>query len=254
MAPEEFRNAILQKGAVFLPNRADPGLLDKIHRELNRLFASYPDLSDEQLAVSDPSTREQIDLSHVSERTFSTFAGFSYYEVLRQSGLWEMVQKALPETQPEESPFCHSRRVATPDRKEFFSWVIDYHVDAQFHWAHQLNINFWTPLVACGKAAPGISVIPIGLERSKGYLEFNPTGRYEFEHQEFNQSKFRVSKMRTEILSEQGLLASAWSPEFEMGDVLAFSNFTMHCTYYRPEMTEPRTSVELRVELPGFPI
>jgi hypothetical protein len=52
-----------------------------------------------------------------------------------------------------------------------------------------------------------------------------------------------------ESLGKHGLLKYVWAPQFEKGDILAFTNFTMHATHCLPTMTLPRASVEVRVNL-----
>jgi hypothetical protein len=57
--------------------------------------------------------------------------------------------------------------------------------------------------------------------------------------------------MRLDKLHEHELSKYLWAPEFEKGDILAFTNFTTHATHYLPEMTQPRSSVEVRISLPA---
>jgi hypothetical protein len=62
---------------------------------------------------------------------------------------------------------------------------------------------------------------------------------------------FVAKKESVESLNRHGLLEYVWAPEFNKGDILAFTNFTMHATHCLPTMTLPRTSVEVRVNLLG---
>jgi hypothetical protein len=114
-----------------------------------------------------------------------------------------------------------------------------------------LSINFWTPLVACGVDAPGLKVIPLGVAKTKSYLEYNSDG-HQLQAGDFAyMAKFRCSKMELAALEEHDLIKRVWAPEFNAGDVLAFTNFTMHATHHTKTMSNPRTSVEVRIDLPG---
>jgi hypothetical protein len=124
-------------------------------------------------------------------------------------------------------------------------------VDAQFHYIHELSINFWTPLTACGKDSPGLEVILLGVQETRDYLEFNEAGYEPGPDDIALMHHFRWNKARLDKLKESGLAKHIWAPEFEEGDILAFTNFTMHATHYLPGMKTPRTSVEVRVNMPG---
>jgi hypothetical protein len=131
----------------------------------------------------------------------------------------------------------------------FFDAPTDFHVDAQYHFIHQLSINFWTPLTACGKNSPGVKVILLGEEETKDYLEFYEAGYAPEPDDIDNMCHFRCNKMRLDTLRKHELTEYLWAPQFEKGDILAFTNFTMHATHYLPEMAQPRTSVEVRISL-----
>jgi len=130
-------------------------------------------------------------------------------------------------------PPHHCRR-----SQDFFDAPIDFHVDAQYHFIHQLSINFWTPLTACGKDAPAIKVLLLGVQETKDYLEFDEAGYAPQLGDIDNMRHFRCDKMRFDNLQEHELVKYIWAPEFEKGDILAFTNFTMHAPHYLPELTQ----------------
>jgi hypothetical protein len=259
LQPEEFRDVILRRGAVMLRKAADPYLLDQIRQKIDGLFAHYataPWVEHEaHPASSDPVNYDdfwsQLKRSHIFDRAFRQFSGLSYFDIIRDNGLWDLAASAFHECQVTESADCNCRRTTIGDLKMFFDAPIDFHVDAQYHFIHQLSINFWTPLTACGKNSPGIKVVLLGEQETKDYLEFDEAGYAPEPGDIDNMRHFRCNKMRLDKLQEHELAKYLWAPEFEKGDILAFTNFTMHATHYLPEMTQPRTSVEVRISLPA---
>src|SRR5262249_21137923 len=151
-----------------------------------------------------------------------------------------------------ESDVANCRRIADGELHQLWDKPVEFHIDAAVFYDDRLSINFWTPLVACGSDAPGLQVVPIGVAETRAYLEHDPIG-YPPQWGDFAlMHKFRCAKMALPTLDANGLLGRVWAPEFQPGDVLAFTNFTMHSTHYAPTMTRPRLSVEVRVDLPGY--
>ena len=240
-----------------LRKAVEPLLLKSIQTPLEQSFAQYlnipPAEFQRHLASQDPVARDfwqQIQLGHMFDRTFKPAAGFSFFEIVRSSGLWSFTALAFPESLLEESSVCNCRRITDSDVRQFWDRPIEFHIDAQFFYDEKLSINFWTPLVPCGLLAPGLKVIPIGVHETRTYLEYNPDG-YDPGPKDFaRMHKFRCSKLEPFLLQKHGFLSQQWAPQFEVGDILAFTNFTLHATHFTDTMTEPRISVEVRVDLP----
>jgi hypothetical protein len=256
--PKVFRDLLLRHGAVMLRNAADLKLLDEIEALLSKLFGQYDclpaDEFEKHLRSEDPIERDfwqQIKRSHIFDRTFREFAGFSYFNIIRSVNLWNLAQKAFPETELTESIVCNCRRVNVADLHRFWDQPISFHVDSQFFYDEKLSINFWTPLVPCGVNAPGLKLILIGVQDTKDYLEYNNVGYEPAPGDIARMHKFRCDKMDLDALQRNGLLKYMWAPAFNKGDVLAFTNFTMHATHFTSKMSLPRTSIEVRVDLPS---
>jgi hypothetical protein len=85
----------------------------------------------------------------------------------------------------------------------------------------------------------------MGVAQTKSYLEFEPD-------RPILADRFNTAKMSMDALRANGLSQLVCSPELAKGDILAFTNFTMHSTYVTPAMTQSRIGVEARVDLKGF--
>jgi hypothetical protein len=257
LAPRKFRKTIMRRGAVMLRGAVDPALLRDVKHKLELLYAKYNDLPDaefaQHLASVDPVERdhwEQINRSHVFDRTFQKFAGYSFFDIVDRSGLRDFVAQAFPKATVARSKECTSRRITDNQLHKTWDRPIEFHVDAQVFYDDRLSINFWTPLDPCGVTAPGLQVILLGVEQTKKYLEHNPDGYAPRAEDIGIMHHFRCAKMYLPALRRNGLDRQFWAPEFALGDVLALTNFTMHATHYEPSMKTPRTSVEVRLDLP----
>jgi len=257
--PEAFREAILRRGAVMLRKAADKETLLEIKAALDALFNDYAATPagefERHLESNDPGERdlwEQIKRSHIFDRTFKLATGRSYYEIIRKSGLWALAEQAFPESAVAESQVCNCRRVSDADIRPLFDRPIEFHIDAQVFYDHCLSVNFWTPLDPCGVDAPGLEVIPLGVDETRKYLEHKQMGYSRRPADIGLMHHFRCAKLEAAPLAESGLVSRVWVPEFEVGDVLAFTNFTMHATHHTAAMSQPRVSVEVRVDLPGY--
>ena len=140
----------------------------------------------------------------------------------------------------DESVVCNRRRTTVGDLNNFFDKPLDFHIDAQFFSPDHLSVNFWTPLMDCGKDAPGLRIIQLGVQETKNYLEFNGAGYLPKATDIDHMSKFRCEKMTSLRLEENGLMNLMRARQFKKGDILAFTNFTMHGTHFTSEMTIPR--------------
>lgn len=83
-----------------LRNVADPELLDRIRQKIDELFAKYADVTAERieqyLASDDPSERDfwlTFRIGQVYERTFREFAGVSFFEIIRNNGLYDLAAR-----------------------------------------------------------------------------------------------------------------------------------------------------------------
>jgi hypothetical protein len=253
----DLRNVIYEHGAIMLRKAANRELLKEINSALIKLFNKYAHVPAEEfeqlLKSSDSEERDfwqQISLGHIYDHTLKIYSGLSYFDIIKKNGLWNMATAAWPEYDICESPIANCRRIYPINNNErLWDIPIDFHVDAQVHNDEILSMNFWTPLVSCGITSPGLKVVLLGIEETKRYIEYNPAGYTPEAGDIASMYKFRCKKMKYQALKEHGLDKYIWAPTFNLGDILVFSNFTLHASHVTPKMSDSRMSVEIRIEL-----
>lgn len=260
LTPELFRELILGNGAVLIRSAADPTLLGSIETGLSEIFGKYSSLSQQDFELKaetdDPVEKDfwqQMRLGHIYDRYFSVqneSNGLSFFDVLENANLRYLVKTSFPEFSFVNSAVTNCRRVNPNTAKPDALWdePIEFHVDAQFFPDHLFSINFWTPLVACGRKAPGLEVVLNPVQETKEYLKYNPEGHALLPDDFANTHKFDRSRRQEENIKSHFQPEKFFSPALQVGDVLAFSNFTLHRTHLAPAMTKNRLSLEVRLD------
>jgi hypothetical protein len=113
------------------------------------------------------------------------------------------------------------------------AWRLPFHQDETLLGCPLLNV--WIPLTQCGTTAPGLEVV---VSDKKDLLTTSgvASSSYVAERLQINEAL---------VVSTFG--RAFWHPSFEPGDAMVFYGTTVHRTHYAPNMSEPRTSVELRL-------
>ncbi|MEZ0373551.1 MAG: hypothetical protein ACAI44_30960 [Candidatus Sericytochromatia bacterium] len=118
-----------------------------------------------------------------------------------------------------------------PDRPELY---IPFHQDGPFcqnpAWP---QLNCWAPLVSCGSQAPGLEMLPVGLQEM---LPVTPDQHEHYGHYALSDKE----------VFRHGRPEQLWHPGLEPGDVLLLNSYALHRTYAQPSMQTPRYSLELR--------
>lgn len=260
VTPEKFRAVLEQHGVILLRNAVRQEVLQPVANAAFQMidhFNAIPrDVIEREIAFDSDSVRTEWrqklghGLHYNMDLINFTQGRHSLFDPLRKSGLLDMAAEAWPETLAQENYVSPLHRIYPEGRTEGYAGAsLHMHVDAAFHQFNLLCLNFWTPLTKAGGDRPGLQVLPMGIADSKAYMEFKSEGHADAGQQQANFSRFRVHKAELEALEEAGLLHALWRPTLEPGDVLVFTNFTIHGTWSEPGMSDQRTSIEARVLL-----
>jgi hypothetical protein len=259
VTPAEFRAALIDHGVILLRNAVPPDVIEPLRATAAAMiehFDSIPrDVIEREILDEDPAVRLWWDqkLAHglhynMDIVNFSRGAQ-SLFDPIRRTSMGELLAAAWPDHKVVENHVSPLHRIFPPGEAPGFNGPpLQMHVDAAFHKCDTLGLNFWTPLTPAGGERPGLAVLPLGVKAAQAYMEFNPDG-HDGEPETANQSKFRNSKALLENLERAGLAKDLWRPLLNPGDILVFTNFTIHGTWCEAGMTSPRTSIEARVLL-----
>jgi len=105
------------------------------------------------------------------------------------------------------------------------SYYLGSHQDVRHSRDYAHFVNFWIPFTHCGKYSPTLGFIPMR------FFNYFPTD----------------GLTAVDIRRDAVPPGIYHTPDFEPGDLLIMTSFTMHASINKPDMTETRTSVDLRI-------
>lgn len=257
--PQVFRRAMLDHGTVLLRQAVPLAVIEPLAQATQAMLAHYdaipPDLIRREMEFEEPGRRNvwreilNDGVHYNPDMIVFTQGRRNLFEPLRRSRLRALVEAAWPEKTLRENFVTNVRRVFPGEPQGYADMPLSPHVDAMFHQHDVLGINFWTPLTPAGGDAPGLAVVPASVEEIKAHLAYDEHG-YERRADDHGQMHhFRYDRLAPDAMEASGMTARFERPVLQPGDVLAFTNFTIHATAIAPAMTRPRTSIEVRVLL-----
>jgi len=259
LTPDLLRSALLDYGSLLIRDAIEPNVIAPLALEVDRMLAHYDEIPPEVLKremENDCEERKDLwrqilcDGVHYNYDLVTFSQGrHSLFDPIRKSVLASILKLTWPTISIVENHITNVRRIAPKRDFRYSDEPLHAHVDAMFHQSDNLGINFWTPLTEAGGDAPGLAVLPLGPAEALNYLEYNPAGHDPLPGDFANMGRFAHRKLTPERLAEANLDRLWQRPVMQPGDVLAFTNFTIHSTSVLAGMTKPRTSIEARVLL-----
>lgn len=147
---------------------------------------------------------------------------FAFTELLRTSGLRDLIEAYLGERPVLSANKCNLRRVPV-------TTSTNWHQDGAFLGREVKSLNLWLALGTCGVDAPGLDIVP----RRLSYLVETGTDGAMFD---WSVSPDKVAEAAGPV--------PVLSPEFEAGDALFFDHLFLHRTGVTPSMTKERHAIE----------
>lgn len=141
--------------------------------------------------------------------------------------------------------FVSDRRLANAAK---FYWHPDGHYDGLY----PASLNFWIPLRACGTDAPSLKLLRATPTQAEAALPHLPVAIGPPKKRAKPLSTGVAWKLTTDEHMRDLFGASAMeTPLFELGDVLLFTNWTLHRTFAPDWMPLARGAMIVRFWLPG---
>ena len=229
----KFMESFNQNGAVLVRKLIDPSLLLEIN---DRAKTSYFIRERQYLNRSnDDHFSQQFEFGHIPLSDLNEPNGDNILKkVFINSKIPNLYSSIFGKQINILSGYSLVRRQVCNDKMNFEP--TPFHQDCSFLPFKSLIINSWVPLTNCGVNSPSIQVIVKPLNAFITPEDYNnpiakPYQKIELS-EDFVKSNFDGEKI--------------WAPEMHVGDVLFFSNFTVHRTFISKEMTENRISLEIR--------
>ena len=120
---------------------------------------------------------------------------------------------------------------------------ISLHTDGLIQGTKYLTLTMWAPLHDCGVDAPGLIVVPGSTEQVLRYLRTKFPGKRLpgwSSGAEWNDGAFDLDALRAEF-------GEPLFPVMAPGDVMVFTNWTIHGSNVRPGMEKRRSAAILRL-------
>ena len=260
ISPTILRQAILARGTILIRNLIPQEVIRPLGDDVLKMIAHFDsipqDIVRREMGYEEPARKNMWreilnDGVHYNYDLITFTAGrASMFDPLHKSAMFSLVRDAFPEARIEENFITNTRRIFPKPPKGGYSDVpLEPHIDAMFHQHDVFGINFWTPLTEAGEHAPGLAVVPNSVVDVRNAFEYNPEGYEVGPHDFAHMHRFKSHKVAPEGLEQLGYAHRFVRPKMQPGDVLAFTNFTVHATSVLPGMTNSRTSIEVRVLL-----
>jgi len=124
---------------------------------------------------------------------------------------------------------------------------VSFHTDGIIQGTDRLSLTLWAPFQACGFDAPGLALILASQHKVCRYLQGKfPTRQIP------GWSSTREWKLtgafEASALKDHFGARCIWLPQFDVGDIAVFTNWTIHGTNISPEMTRRRSTAIFRLQ------
>jgi len=183
----------------------------------------------------------------VSPQMFAKFSGLDVVRLFADRKLEEVFSRTMGGYQPVLTTFMSVAPSAAHS-----STGISLHADGIVQGTDRFITCLWTPFQPCGVDAPGLAVMTVPREKVLAYLQYKfPTRQIPgwSSMTEWNDTgAFEVKELFRAFGHDK-----LWNPAMEPGDVMLFTNWTIHGSNVTRSMTKRRSAAILRLTATGSP-
>jgi hypothetical protein len=231
--PAEGLKRLLDKyGAALIRGAVSPDVATTYLQALSEIYAMR-DARDPRL---DSCPREEVEAlaigGDVNAGVLETLTGLTMERYFATPLLKSLLGLCLEKPQPT----LHTILTVSPNDGRDFKM----HTDGIIQGTVKAVVAMWAPLHPCGVDAPGLSVIRAARPAVLRYL------REIYPDKEIPGWSSATNWAREDTFLPQALYRAfgpVWHPEMEPGDVMVFTNWTIHGSHVSATMTKPRSAI-----------
>ena len=225
----QIQAALAEFGVVLLRHSIQP---DVVTRYRDALASFFRDDRDNRLGDISAEERTALDRGDVLPATFLRYSGLDLAEYFVP--LHELAQRVLVKPNLYNQTFLTVQADSTNPG-------LNPHTDGIIQGTTDAVLAFWSPMRSCGVDAPGLSIFPASREKVLAYL------RRSFPDKQipgwYSTTEWERPFHPDNVCREFG---PPWCPEIHSGDVMIFTNWTIHGSHVRPTMANPRSAIVQR--------
>ncbi len=239
LSPERVLSALDDKGCVVIRALFNPLLIQRFRQRAERVFCQrQQEFEQKTLPPGYAKNYHYGRMSYLSLRELDApgESAFQVFRLFQRSLLLPLLEQFYQRAVWLNQLESNVRYLKGDD----VSLYVPFHQDGFFHQNPEYpQLNCWLPLVHCGSGAraPGMEVVPIGLQK---FLPFDPDGVSDYApvYQSFALNAERVIN----LVGAEHL----WHPALWPGDVLLMNAYVLHRSGWHSQVTQDRYSIELR--------
>jgi len=234
-SPVAMRTLLDKSGCVLLRGMIP---VDRVERYRDALDAVYQRYDESPADFVEFPEAKSVAQGDVSPKIFAKFSGVAIEALFDHPKLEEFMSSVLGPYLPTLHTFMSvgSQGKAIPG--------LNLHTDGIIQGTDNFVGCLWAPLHPCGIESPGLSVVPAPRQAVLKYLQRKfPEKKIPgwSSTTEWNDTKaFEISAITAEF-------GDIWKPCMNPGDVMAFTNWTIHGSNVAPAMTRRRSAAILRL-------
>lgn len=233
--PSDIIAALDRYGAALIRGAVPKETVQRYRDGLDRLYRLH---REGEVTDIPENERRALDRGDVWPNALGKYIGLSFSAYFAAPFLRTIVDRVLVSAVPNNQTILTVE--ASP---KALNNGIAMHTDGIVLGTAEASISLWSPLHPCGVDAPGLSLIPASRQAVTDYL------RAKFPGKELPGWSSMTEWNSTGAFDEASLSAAfapAWSPALEAGDVIVFTNWTLHGSQVRPEMKAKRSAIVQR--------
>ena len=254
----EIADCIQRVGAVVLRSAVDMELVGRIKANLRRIYLMHQAYSNGDPTAAevfdgfDPRAVATIADGNVVARVYEELFGreASMYAPIAEPKLTDVfaltfVDGRYERTHLDTLATVHPRALPAPQANH----GIPMHTDGSHYNDMLYGLTIWIPLDPCGREAPGLQILTANHHEVRRFVDFDPS-RPAPEAPYLNFHKYRPDAFHADRIHRQFGSSRIVTPECVPGDVIIFSNWTLHATYHHDGMQRSRSVIQARLQ--GF--